>query len=91
MFEVELLQGLAGRESGRPDADLPAVGLASGHLPLQTGSQKLLVGPTLRASPFGQPLIGLRQGRGLQRPAQVGEIARRLGLGRHHATPKALS
>ena len=39
--EVELLQGLPGRETGGPDADLPAVGLAARHLPLEPGSQEL--------------------------------------------------
>ena len=50
VVEVELLQGLAGRESGGPDADLPTVGLAGGHLPLQAGGQELLVGPVLSAA-----------------------------------------
>ena len=56
MVEVELLEGLPGREPGGPDADLPAVGLAGGHLSLEAGGQELLVGPALGPGPFGQAL-----------------------------------
>ena len=41
--EVEVLQALAGREPGRADAALAAVGLAGGDLPLQAGDQELLM------------------------------------------------
>ena len=56
VVEVELLEGLSGREAGRPDADLAAVGLAGGHLALETGGQELLVGPALGPGPLGQAL-----------------------------------
>ena len=63
MVEVELLEGLSGREAGRPDADLAAVGLAGGHLALEAGGQELLVGPVLGSGPLGQTLDGLGQAR----------------------------
>ena len=43
VVEVELLQALAGREAGGPDAALAAVGLPGGDLTLETGHQVLLV------------------------------------------------
>jgi hypothetical protein len=43
VVEVELFQALVGREAGRPDAALSAVGLPGGDLPLQAGDQELLV------------------------------------------------
>ena len=51
VVEVEVLEGLPGREAGRPDPDLPAVGLAGGHLALQAGGQELLVAPALGSAP----------------------------------------
>ena len=92
VVEVEVFQGLASREPGGPDPDLATVGLAGGHLPLQTGGQELLVGPALRAGPLAQPLDGGRQGRGLQHPTEVGKISVGFGGGAgHHATPVARS
>ena len=44
VFEVEVLQRLAGREPGGPDPAFAAVVLTGGHLPLQAGGQVLLVG-----------------------------------------------
>ena len=55
VVEVELLQGLAGREPGGADAAFAAVGLAGGDLALQARGQELLVGPGLGPGPFGQP------------------------------------
>jgi len=61
---------------------------AGGPLAFRTGPFRFFsFGP----GPFGQPLIGLGQRRGLQCSAQVDEVTCRLGLGRHHATPRALS
>lgn len=57
MLEVEILDDLAGGETGRSDPMLPAVVLAGGHLPFQTGG--LLVGPILGSGPLRQP-SGLR-------------------------------
>ena len=37
---------------------------------MQTGDEKLLVGPGLRPGAFGQPRHGLTQGQGLQRPGE---------------------
>ena len=86
VVEVELLQGRAGPEAGGPDADLAAVGLPSGHLPLQAGGQELLVAPPVDPGPLAQPLNRVGQRRGLEGPAQVAQVGGRLGLGRHHAT-----
>lgn len=55
MAEVEVLEGLPPGESSGPDAQLAAVGLAGGHLPLQAGGQELVMGPALGPGPFGQP------------------------------------
>jgi hypothetical protein len=51
---VELLEALAVGEAGGADASLAAVALAGGDLPLQAGDEELLVGPGLRACPFGE-------------------------------------
>ena len=91
VVEVEVLQGLAGREPGGPDAALAAVGLAGGDLPLQAGDQELLMGPGLGAGPLGQPGDRLAQRRGLQRPGQERDLRGGVPGGRlrggHHATP----
>ena len=55
MIKVELLQALAGREPGGPDAALAAVGFAGGDLALQAGGQELLMGPGFGAGPLSQP------------------------------------
>ena len=94
VVEVELLQGLAGREPGGADPALAAVGLPGGDLALQAGDQELLVGPGLGAGPFGQPGHRLAQRRRLQRPGQEGDLGGQVtalssvgGSGRgHHAT-----
>ena len=75
VVEVELVEGLAGREAGGADAELAAVGLAGGDLAFEAGGEELLVGPAVGAGPFGEPLDRGGQRRCLQRPAQVGEIA----------------
>ena len=74
VVEVELLQGLAGREPGGADPALAAVGLAGGDLALQAGGQELLVGPGLGPGPFGQPGDRLAQRRRLQRPGQERQL-----------------
>ena len=56
--EIEVLEGLASGKAGRFDPRLPAVVLAGGHLPLQTGSQVLLVAPALGPGPLRQALNG---------------------------------
>ncbi len=45
VVEVEVLEGLAGREPGGADADLTAVGLAGRDLAFEAGGEELLVGP----------------------------------------------
>lgn len=50
VLEVEVLQGLAGRETGRPDARLPAVALPRRDLALETRDEVLLMAPGLRAA-----------------------------------------
>ena len=77
VVEVELFQALAGREAGRPDAPLAAVGVTGGNFPLQAGDQVLLVRPGLLAGPGGEPFRGVAQGRGFQRPEQVRQLSRR--------------
>jgi hypothetical protein len=98
VVEVELFQGLAGREPGRPDAALAAVGLTSGHLALQAGDEELLVRPVLGPGPFGEPADGLAQRGCFQRPGEVGDLGGdipRSGLGGGHRTasvrPSAVS
>ena len=76
VVEVELLQALAGREPGGPDAALAAVGLPGGDLALQAGDQELLVRPGLGAGPFGQPGHRLAQRGRLQRPGQERDLGR---------------
>ena len=66
VVEVELLEGLAGREPGGADADLAAVVLAGGDLAFEAGGEELLVGPALGAGSFGEPFDGLGQRRRLQ-------------------------
>ena len=63
VLEVEVLQGLAGREPGGADASFSAVGLAGGDLALQAGGQELFVGPGLGAGPLGEPADDPRPGR----------------------------
>jgi hypothetical protein len=87
VVEVELLEGLAGREPGGPDAELTTVGLAGSDLTLQAGRQELLMGPALGPGPFGEPVDGLGQRRCFERPAQIRDVGRRLVGGGHHATP----
>ena len=54
VVEVELLEGLAGREAGGADAALAAVGLAGGDLALQARGEELLVRPGRLPGPLGQ-------------------------------------
>ena len=82
VVEVELLQGLSGREPGGADPSFAAVGLAGGHLALQARGEELLVGPGLGAGAFDQPRDGLTQRRRLQRAGQERQLAA-------HVTPGA--
>ena len=56
VVEVEVLEALAGREPGGPDAVLAAVVLAGRDLPFQAGGEELLVGPALGPGPLAEPL-----------------------------------
>jgi hypothetical protein len=89
VIEVEVLEGLAGREAGGTDAVLAAVVLARRHLAFQAGGQELLMAPALCAGPLAQAPDGGGQRRRLEGAAQVGEVA--FGLGGHHAVPVARS
>ncbi len=74
--EVELLERLAGREAGRLDPALAAVGLARGDLGREQRLGEALVAPLLLARPLGE----LRQrpggGRRLQLPGTGGRARR---------------
>jgi hypothetical protein len=59
VVEVEVLEGLAGGEPGGPDAELTAVGLAGGDLPLEAGGEELLMRPALGSGPLREPVDGL--------------------------------
>ncbi len=87
VIEVEVLQGLAGREASGADAGLAAVGGTGRDLPLQAGGQELLVAPGLLPGSGPQTFHPTQQGRGLHLATQVGEVA---GPG-HHAIPSNLS
>ena len=54
--EVEVLEGLAGREAGGADAGLAAVVLAGGDLAFEAGGEELLVAPALGPGPLGEPV-----------------------------------
>jgi hypothetical protein len=86
VFEVEVLEGFAGREAGGADPGVAAVGLAGGDLSLKAGGQELLVAPRLVSRPGGEAFDAGEQGRVFQLPAQVGEVA-----GAAHAAPVAWS
>ena len=55
VVEVELLQALAGGETGSADAALAAVRFPGGDLALQAGDQELLMAPVVCPGPLGQP------------------------------------
>src|SRR3954454_3991018 len=76
--EVELLERLAGGEARGLDPALAAVALARGDLGGEQGFGEALVAPALFARPLGEPGQRAGGGRGLERPAQVGELG---GLG----------
>jgi hypothetical protein len=74
VVEVELLQGLAGREPRGPDPAFPAVAFAGSDLALQAGDQELLMGPVLGAGSLGEPPGCLAQAGCLQRPGREGDL-----------------
>src|SRR3954465_5735590 len=75
--EVELLQGLAGREPGGLDAALAAVAVAGGHLRCEQRLGEALIAPGPLAAAVGWPWERPRGGRCLQRAEQVRELGRR--------------
>ena len=86
MFEVELLDGLAGLEPGGADPALTAVAVAGGDLSLQAGHEELLMRPRLGPGPLGEPGHGLPQHWCLQRPGQERDLGGQVpggGLGLH--------
>ncbi len=85
VLEVEVLEGLAGREASGADAGV-AVGLASAHLALQAGGQELLVAPGIRSGPLGEASHAGQEDGVLELTAQVREVA-----GAAHAAPVAWS
>ena len=74
VLDVEVLEGLAGREAGGADAALTAVGFAGGDLALQAGGEELLVGPALGPGPFGEALDRGRERGCLECPGQIGQL-----------------
>ena len=78
VIEVEVLEGLAGREAGGADAGLAAVGLAGRDLAFQAGGQELLVAPGLGPGPLGETPDRGAQRRRLERPTEIGDVGRRL-------------
>jgi hypothetical protein len=75
--EVEVVQGLDGRQPGRLDSGCPTRGLPRNDLLLEHGGQVTLVVPALGAGPLGQ-----RPGRSpdawrLQHAGEVDELGRR--------------
>src|SRR4051794_170266 len=77
--EVELLQGLSGREAGRLDAALAAVAVAAVDLGLEQRGGELLKAPLLLAGAAGELGQRPRGGRRLERPEQVRELRARSG------------
>jgi hypothetical protein len=75
MLEVEVLEGLAGRQVSGSDATLAAMALTGRDLALQAGDQIRLVGPGFRSRPIAQTACGIGEAWGFERPAQVCEIA----------------
>ena len=80
VVEVELLQGLAGGESGGADAALAAVGLPCGDLALQAGGQELLVAPALGTGALGQPGHRLAKRRRLQGPGEESKLGAEIAI-----------
>jgi hypothetical protein len=74
IVEVELLQTLAGRESGGADPAFAAVGVAGGDLALQASGQVLLVRPGLGPGPLGQPARRIPQSGRLQRAGEEYQV-----------------
>ena len=86
VLEVEVLEGLAGREAGRLDAGLAAMGLAGRHLAFEAGGQEVLVAPGIGPGPFRQTFHPGQKRRVLEFPAQIDEVP-----GAAHAAPVARS
>jgi hypothetical protein len=91
VVEVEVLEGLACREAGGPDAELAAVGLAGCDLALEAGGEELLMGPAVGVGSLGEPFECLAQRWRLEGSAQVGDVGDGPLRRGHHATPRARS
>ena len=93
VVEVEVLEGLAGREPGGPDPDLAAVVLAGRDLALEAGGEELLVGPVLGAGPFGRAGRPTRPATVLSTPGTDRRCrwSASAAVRGHHATPVARS
>ena len=90
VVEVELFEGLAGREPGGADAAFAAVGLSGGDLALQARGQELLVGPGRLPGAFGQAWDRLPKARRFQGAGQERQLGLHVTggavLGGHQAT-----
>jgi hypothetical protein len=89
VLEVEVLERLAGREAGRADACLPAMALARGDLPLETGDEVGRMIPALRPGPLGEPPGRVEQGGCLEGSAEVREVGGRPDA--HEGSPRRRS
>jgi hypothetical protein len=85
VIEVEVLQRLTGRETGRADAGRRAGGFAGGDLPGQYGRQILFVSPAGVAGLLGQSGGGVADARRLEGLGVVQHGLHRI-LGHDHAT-----
>jgi hypothetical protein len=77
--EVELLQGLAGWESGGLDPALATVGVASADLGAEQDLGEPLIAPLLFAGPVGEHRQRPARGGRFQGAEQVCELGRGLG------------
>ena len=75
--EVELLQGLSGREARLADAGLTAMAVTRADLGLEQQLGEALIAPLLGSGAVGKLRQRPRGGGRLQRPEQVSELARR--------------
>ena len=72
--EVEVVDGLDGREAGRLHPGRAAVAVAGGHLLGEDRREIRLVVPALRAGLLGEPAGDVPDARCLERARQIGQL-----------------